>query len=417
MGHAALDTLRPKEHTGALASLPVVATAAAATLVGYGTDFNRSLHPPLISETVAFLISLVAFASPWQRAGSSGEFARNCTFTVIASAILFLILQYNGDTLNIATLGALKWVIFFLTCFFTLRIPKAAFYTSAWIVGFTFGLMAHRLLAGQPLHQIAKYTAPPLYVLLTFLLATNGIRTIGFVRALVIAFTAVAAYGALAGGYRGSALGTGLLVLAMAAGYIELSARLLHHFRRPATLLLSLATAALPALFVILVPLDQLAQSTHATKSNIERTASLTLALNQIKDSPLTGHGVSGSFLELRKIFANRLAGFDATSSVHNQALDFALFGGIPMGVAFAALYGAVFSTMISLAPPGVAHGTKPIRRYSRLGSVAALSGIASVAALMAVTPFTGATRCFALLCTAAIAMRAGEHHLKPTET
>jgi len=374
--------------------------AALSFIFGFMIDAVRFVDQFLFCEIVAFLLTLFGLLLKNKQFEPSHQYLSKIVFTMLFAAIFFSLLLINGDSLDVAFNGAAKWIIFFITCLTLLYIPGHAVVVMTWTAAFSLGMVSYQLLDGIPLFFVAKYVIAPLYVLGLNLLHLRNIKDAVPLKLTVSALFIVAMYGAIFGGYRGATLGTFLVLTTVLLCGIGEIAKFSYTFRRPISFLIAIATGVIPAVFVLLVPLERV-QRDYATKSNIERTASITFALRKIEERPFTGQGAGHSFLDSQKIFAKNLGGFEATSSIHNQALDVALFAGVPMSIAFCVLYSLLFlrmlnmSTVLVLTPLRSARAAGPAR-FSF--SSAAFGSIAAIAAIMSVAPFASSTRCMIIL-------------------
>lgn len=322
--------------------------------------------------------------------------------TLVCVGIVFERLISAGDKLGTAGVGALKIALFFVSGFVLVSRPKVAKVALLWMLSFMLGVIIFRISDGFRLYTVAKYTCPPAYALLVVIMVMTVVKLDGATKVVLASICGVAAGGVI-GGYRGSAGGAAILVALTAAVWLAPKplASLLRSARVVVAVLLVTLAFAVPALVVELFPASSIKQSAYATKSNVERLSSLEFALYEIGENPLTGRGVENSFLDLQKRFIANGRGFEATSSVHNQLIDIALFGGVVAAVAFFAVYACLIARMIS---SGLPIWLKSSRRDEKLAwrvSICVTAAI-SISFTIAVAPFTSQVRVVEMIVIAA---------------
>ena len=321
-----------------------------------------------------------------------GEKGKFFVITIIfACAVTYGITLYLADDrLKIVFYEVVKLLIFFVSAEFVLSNFRVSYYTMLIGLGFYIGLIYAALLApyeqAENIGEVAKWVAPPGYVMLVMAFGLSSIsrlKLIGFLLPIPL-------YGVIAGGARGSTFGAifiGLILLVIKKS--NFAYLMVNKFR----LLIVILTPVLSMLIPVYIATEVLDidanDGDEHTKSNLERSTMLTIALWRILDNPWVGMGTEGGYARVVDYFQANLYGYNPTTSLHNQMLDAFYFGGVFGFLSVLFLFCMLF---LKIWP----------KNLSRDDIYVPLATVLSICFYMAVEPFSAKARTCDLLAVAA---------------
>lgn len=317
---------------------------------------------------------------------------RAFTFVVIffLSCVYGVMLYLAGDRLKVVFFETTKLLIFFVSAEFIRENFKVSYYTLliglGYYVGLIYTALAFPYEQAADMSEVAKWVAPPGYIMLMISIALYYLKRFHLVFLLV----PIPAYGIFFGGARGSTLGA-LFIISILV--ILRFSRPIYFFAMKFRKLIIVGVPVLTMVVPVYIGTEVLDidanDGDHHTKSNLERSTMMMIALWRILENPWLGTGTEDGYARVVEYFDANLYGYTPTTSLHNQLLDSFYFGGFFGFVSVLALFCMLFAKM-----------WKP--RSTKQHSYVSLAAILSISFYMAVEPFSSKARTCDLLAVAA---------------
>jgi hypothetical protein len=374
-----------------LSGVGILIGAASSVAVDIGGP-EQGERSYIVCEIGAFLIAIGFLLPQWQTLDF--YFWKNIGIIVLFSCICGIASAGSGDSIYVTVDFVIKILLFFVTSHLCVVVSGLGHVLLVWLASFSLGCSTAWIPLGANLSDIAKYMCPPLYVGICVSLALYFVR----MELVGLPLVAIGLYGAFFGGSRGSLMGgIALLFFLFFSTNVFLTgiANKLRYFIATITVLGSMI---LPVSYTVLYLRNSsyyIKYDTEQTKSNIERATMILFGFDRIMDSPLVGAGFERGYDELVDYFSAEFKAFDATTSLHNQLLDFAYYTG---------LFGFSSATIlfIDLVSRVLKNDVLVRERYYADSGILSVPAVFSIFLLMAASPFASSTRVFLMLVIAA---------------